>query len=119
LCPLSEAGAAVFSVTRASETLPRAAASSGRLRGVFSGDTGDGRWPDLDAIRESVPLDDADALAIGIRITDPFGFAIVIRITDPFGFAIGESLRLPVAVSDRHHSRGDRRPGDGCAEPDT
>ena len=74
-------------MTRASATLPRAAASSGRLRGVLR-DAGAGGRPDVDAVGESLaPGHDADARAI------------VVPIGDPVGLAISDRIRFPVALS--------------------
>jgi hypothetical protein len=97
-------------VSRASATLSRAAAFSGRLRGVLFCDAGDGGRPDVDAVGQPVSDDDAN---------DPNAPTIVVPIGEPLDFIIGEPVHLAVTFSDRRDSRGDRRPGDACAEPDT
>jgi hypothetical protein len=53
VCPLSEARAAVF-LSLATAPVPRAAASCGRIDGVFLWDAGDGRRPDDLAVGDSV-----------------------------------------------------------------
>jgi hypothetical protein len=100
LCPLSEAYASPFLVSR-SATLPSAAASRGRLRGVFSSDAGDGEWPDVDSIPESAAVRDSYELAIAIPIGERLDFN-------------AHESSFPVAVSDGRDRHGDR-----CPEPDT
>jgi hypothetical protein len=99
----------ILLVSRASATLPRAAATSGRLRGVFSCDTGDGRWPNVDAFSESVFV--SDAIREYVLVSNASAFPIVVPI--------GERPNLAIAVSDRRHSSSESRSGDGRAEPDT
>ncbi|HVD30964.1 MAG TPA: hypothetical protein VNE19_04550, partial [Methylomirabilota bacterium] len=70
-------------MTRASPSLPRAAASSGRLRGVVC-DASDGGWPDFDAVPESFARHQDDAVAIGERL----------------GFTLGEPHHLAIPVAD-------------------
>jgi hypothetical protein len=106
----------ILLVSRASATLPRAAATSGRLRGVFSCDTGDGRWPNVDAFSESVFV--SDAIREYVLVSNASAFPIVVPVGGRFDLAIGEPLDLAIAVSDRRHSSSESRSGDGRAEPD-
>jgi hypothetical protein len=73
-------------VTRATATLPRAAASRGRLRGVLFVDTGVGGWANVDAVRES------DAF--------PHTGSLVIPVSKPDGVRVRKPIDLAVPVSD-------------------
>jgi len=87
VCPLSEADAALFSLSSASATHPRATALSGRFCGVVFGDPGDGRRPHVHTIRDSVAFSDTSALAIRVRIGEPVAEGIAERVDLAFAFA--------------------------------
>jgi len=97
VCPLSEVDAALFFLSSASATHPRATAPSGRFCGVVFSDAGDGRRAHVHTIRDPVAFSDTIALAI------------VVRIGDPVGEGIGERLDLTFAFAHRCDDRGERR----------
>ena len=82
----------------AATPLTGAAVTRGRHRSVVPGDAGDGRWPHVYAVYETVPEPDANKLSLDL------------------GIAVCPCVWLAVAVSLGHDSRGHRFAGCGRAE---